>query len=263
MAEDQPDQHDKTDDKQSLLARIGTLEPAPPWNFAVALYAIIAATAAMIAASLLFGTLLEGQTVALLFGWCVGGVVTIFLVRRSRRRPADIEALRLTPPRAPLILLLLFNLGIAILLDLLSLGVTGAFLPVPELLPLTQTTGTGSLLIGVLFMIAIQPTAEELVFRGVALPALRTTFGAWLGLMICALASGFFHFVIYSPSSYAALFPETSSQAALWYAFALPTLAGLVFGINRAATGSTRAAFAAHSAFGLFAVLKLIVLLPG
>ncbi len=45
-----------------------------------------------------------------------------------------------------------------------------------------------------------------------------------------------------------------------WYGLILPMLSGLVFGAVRAGTGSTLAAIAAHAAFGLFALLKLLVI---
>jgi membrane protease YdiL (CAAX protease family) len=100
--------------------------------------------------------------------------------------------------------------------------------------------------------VVAQPVAEELVFRGIALPALRQGFGAWMGLVLCSLAYGLFHQLAYSS--------PTNDATLVWYGLALPLLAGLFISGVRVYTGSTRAAIAAHMAFGLFAVLKALTL---
>jgi membrane protease YdiL (CAAX protease family) len=106
-------------------------------------------------------------------------------------------------------------------------------------------------------MLIAQPLAEELVFRGVALPALRTALGARFGLVATAALSAVFHLLIY-PASYTAVDSGVSPLAALWYSGVTPFLAALVFGSVRVVTGSTRLAIAAHVAFGLFALLRLL-----
>lgn len=248
------------EEKPSLLQRFATPEPAPPWTLTTVLFTLLAAVAAMIAASGFAAAWIGDAPIALLVAWTLGGVFIIVFVRQSRRREADRAALRLAPPQTPLILLLLFSLGLAIALDLLSLGVTGQFLPLAELLPLAQQPTLPAWLLAIAFMIIVQPAAEELIFRGVAFPALRAALGGWLGIVICALLSGIFHFIIYT-ASYGSIYPNVSREVALWYGLILPLLDALIFTLMRAGSGSTRAAIAAHSAFGLFALLKLYTLM--
>jgi membrane protease YdiL (CAAX protease family) len=104
-------------------------------------------------------------------------------------------------------------------------------------------------------MLIAQPLGEELVFRGVVQPVFRTILSAWPGLLVTALVYGLFHQLAYPPA-----YADISSQTALWYGLALPALQGVIFGMNRAVTGSTRAAIFAHAAFGLFALLKVFII---
>ncbi len=69
---------------------------------------------------------------------------------------------------------------------------------------------------------------------------------------MCAMLYAGFHVLVYPPAS--------QTTAAYWYALALPLLAGLANSAMRAHTGSTRAAIAMHTAFGLFYFLKALVL---
>jgi membrane protease YdiL (CAAX protease family) len=177
-------------------------------------------------------------------------------VALSRRR--DRAALRLEGSGRTLILAALFSLGIAILFDVLSLAVTRRFLPVPELLGLIQQSAAdirlspGEIVAAFLLMVVAQPIAEELVFRGIALPVLRQAFGAWIGLVVCALAYALFHQLAYSS--------PTGDSTLVWYGLGLPFLVGLVVSGVRVVTGSTRAAIVSHMAFGLFALLKALTL---
>jgi len=249
-----------TDQRSSFLARLNPPESAPPWGLPAAALAIVGAFVAMIAVSVFVGTWLGERPATLLIGWTFGGLAVLAFVLQSRRSAPDRAALRLTRTRMVLPLLLALNIAIAMLLDLLSLGVTGQFLPVSELLPLAQQPGeVASWLFAVVFMVIVQPIAEELVFRGVTLPALRATFGGWAGILASAILYGVFHFVVYSPT-YPALYPDATRDTALWYGLLLPSLDGLVFSLVRARAGSTRAAIIAHAAFGIFALLKLLYL---
>jgi membrane protease YdiL (CAAX protease family) len=239
----------------SRFARLVPAEPAPPWTLLSALISIVAAFVAMIAASAFVVVWMGDQPAAPLVAWSLGAVLTIVFVARSRRDPGKGEgaALRLQPPKLALPLILFVNVGLAMALDLLSLGVTGQFLPLPELLPLAANRESVLLwVVTALFILFLQPVAEELVFRGVGYPALRAALGGWGGVLVSALAYGAFHLLIYPP--------VVQTPAALWYAFVLPTLDGLVFALWRSGTGSTRAAMYAHAGFGLFALLKVFAL---
>jgi membrane protease YdiL (CAAX protease family) len=158
------------------------------------------------------------------------------------------SALRLGPTGTRLFIILLFALGMAMVIDLIDLGITGVFEPVPELL--SVMTSDRSIVVwvtAVLWMLIAQPAAEELIFRGVLFPSLRQLFGGWGGLLANALLYGLFHLIAY-----------TAEPGHLWHTFATPLLIGLVIVGVRASTHSTRAALVAHVGFGIFALLKLL-----
>ena len=105
-------------------------------------------------------------------------------------------------------------------------------------------------LLAVLFMVLLQPLAEQLVFSGVFFPAAQQAFGAWGGYIFTALCFALFHYFVYG-------FPPVNG---LWPSAWAPLLAGLVIIAVRANAGSTRSAIVAQMGFGLFALLKLLVL---
>ncbi len=242
--------------RSGFFARLSEPESAPPWRLSTGLLTILGAFLIVLAVSAFMGVWFGDRPMTIVLGWIVAMIVIAAFVIQSRRN--DCFALRLDPPRIVLPLLIALNLALAMVLDLISIPLTGGLLPRSELLAIPAPQGSvGALLMLALLMVIVQPLAEELVFRGVALPPLRAALGPLPGLMACAALYGLFHLLIYPPQS-----ASVGQLAFIWYGFALPTLDGLVFSITRVVTGSTRAAIVAHAAFGLFAVLKLI-LLPG
>lgn len=237
--------------RPSLLARLRAPEPAPPWSIASALLTAAGALLAFIAGTFFAQVWLEGQAFALLAGWSLGGLLTVIFVLRLRRSPQQRAALRLAGGSTPLLFVVFVSFGLALALDLLAISVTSRFLPAPALLGIRPDGA--ALIFAAVFLLIAQPLAEELVFRGVALPALRAGLGARFGLVMAAALSAVFHLLMY-PASYA----DVSPLAALWYSGVTPFLAALVFGSVRVVTGSTRLAIAAHAAFGLFALLRLL-----
>jgi len=238
----------------AVLSHLSSPEPAPPWGLFTGINSIIIAYV-MIVVGTFVGTYLLGENPAALpISWLIGCALTVLFVALSRRRtPTDWEAMRMQSSERTLVLVALFSLGVAIALDILSLGVTRQFLPAPELSSLNRELATPPAWVAAfLLMVVGQPIAEELVFRGIALPALRHALGAWPGLLVCALAYGLFHQLAYSA--------PTNDPVLTWYGLALPFLAGLYLSAVRVYTGSTRAAIVAHMAFGLFAVLKALTL---
>lgn len=239
---------------KSLFARIAAPEPAPPWSLASALFALVFAFVALIVGS---GAALvwageRGYTA--LAGWSIGSVLILLFVWQTRRD--NREALRLDSAGTPLLFVMFIAFGFALALDLLSLGVTGEFLPKPELLGLTPSTlGVVEWGLAIAFMVILQPIVEGLIFRGITLPALRTILGAWGGLLAAAALTGIFHYLIYSPN-----YATTSPLTPIWYGLIIPALEAILFGAVRSYTHSTRASIAAHLIFGLFAVLKLLTL---
>lgn len=239
----------------TLLKRIAQLEPAPPWSVGAVLLTLVAAFIAIIVGTF-FGFSIFGETASYrdIAGWTVSMVLIIGLVWQTRRR--DREWLRLKPPSTPLPLILFIAFGAAVATDLLGLAITGVVLPAAELVNL-RAMGIGEWVFAIVFMLIAQPVAEELVFRGVAFPVVRSLFNAWGGLVISALLYALFHLLAYPISNNAA------PAVGLWYSLLQPLIAGLVISAVRAATGSTRAAVMAHAAFGLFAVLKLLLVVSG
>ncbi len=243
--------------RSGFFARLSEPESPPPWHLSTALLTIFGAFLIVLAVSAVIGIWFGAQPMTTVLAWIVAMIAIIAFVVQSRRN--DRPALHLTPPHIVLPLLIALNLALAMVFDLISIPVTGGLLPRPELMAIRAPQGNlAALLTLAVLMVLVQPLAEELVFRGVALPPLRAVLGPVPGLIACALIYGLFHLLIYPPQ-YAASVPQSSF---IWYGFALPALDGLVFSITRTVTGSTRAAIIAHAAFGLFAVLKLIVL-PG
>lgn len=242
---------------RDILARIGTRETPPSWSVFAVVTTIIGVFLAIIIGTTVGILILGEQPGSGQIGWIIGMVITIVLIVQLRR--ADLPALRLSADtlKTPVLFLAFVSLGVALVIDLIVLVVGGAFLPTPELLGLPL--GAMSLLDWVLALILLviaQPVAEELVFRGVAQPALRAGIGAYAGLFITAAAYAVFHFGVYPPNYAAAAAPGI---APIMNGMIAPLLAGLYFGAVRAYTGSTRAAIIAHAVFGLFAVAKILV----
>ncbi|MDX2162439.1 MAG: CPBP family intramembrane glutamic endopeptidase [bacterium] len=241
---------------RGLIARIAQLEPAPPWGWGAALGAAAIAVIAIIGASLFVAAVLGVESYTIYLGWLAAGLLTAYWIASTRRGDRDRAAMRLIPSPVPLPFLLFLMIGLAVSFDLISLGVTGQFLPVMELFTFDITNAAAlDWLFAVGFMVVAQPVGEELLFRGVLFPLMRAQFGAWAGLLINAAAYGLFHLAMYTSQVGA-----VEQGTLIWYGFALPFLDGLVFAAVRAYTGSTRAAIFAHAAFGLFAVLKLFAL---
>jgi membrane protease YdiL (CAAX protease family) len=235
-----------------MLKRIGQVEAGIPWGLFGAIN-----TAFMPLVGVLAGTLIAyaliGQPleVVTLVGWVIGAAITIVYVRVSRRSAEERAALRLGEINSRLLIFLLLGVGLAILVDIIALAATGQFLPVPELAGLYANRATLHPVIWIVagvFMLVLQPVADELVFRGVFLPVARQVIGGWGGLVVTAMVYALFHYLAYP-------YPTV-----IWYALVSPLIMGLLLGGIRASSGSTSAAIVAHAGFGLFALLKLLVL---
>lgn len=236
-----------------IFARLSEPQAASPWSLLDASNAL----SVLLVACVLIGPTLallvlndpQAQLVtAPLLGWLLGCVLTALYIYYVLQRRAP-ESLALTDPTLPPIFLLLFGMGMAILADLLLLAASGDFLPSAELINARQYD-VFSWLVAVLFMLVAQPVAEELVFRAVVLPKMRGWFGSWPGLVTSAGVYALFHMLVYAPQN-----------TIYWEAFTAPFLAGLFMGGVWVYTRSTTAAIIVHVAFGLFALLKVSVLL--
>jgi membrane protease YdiL (CAAX protease family) len=221
----------------------------PPWGPTTALAMPLLVLVALIFGSVITLSLLGPAGYAPLIGWIIGSSLAAAYIYSAFRR--DRVALRLGPTNARLFVVLLFALGMAVLIDLIDLGITGSFLPAPELRSLVGAdAGFGGWLAALLFMLVTQPLAEELAFRGVMYPSVRRLLGGWGSLLACAIGYGLLHLIAYT----------STPDAHLWHTLVTPTLHGLVISAVRASTRSTRAAIIAHVGVGIFALLKLLAL---
>lgn len=237
----------------ALFKRIGQLEAAPPWGFFAAVNTAFVPLVTLIAGTLISVSLLSSQLIAILLAWIIGAALTIAFVWVTRRTPQERAALRLDAGRSRLWIVLLFGLGVGILIDVIMLGITGAFLPEPELLGVYQERSNPlAWLLAIIFVILLQPVGEELVFRAVFFPVARQVIGGWGGLIVTTMVFALFHYIAYPHSA--------QGFTGVAYGLIAPLLAGLVFSGVRAYSGSTRAAIVAHIGLNLFALMKLLVL---
>jgi membrane protease YdiL (CAAX protease family) len=239
---------------RNWLAAVSLPDTIPPWSL----------TSALVALTFAFVAMLVGVTVALVWtgdqdytqlaGLTVGGVLIIAFIWQTRRR--DRDALRLSTSPTPLLFVMFVSFGCALALDLLGLALTREFLPTPELQRLNPNAlGAVQWIFGVAFMVVVQPIAEGLVLRGIVLPSARTLLSGWGGVLVTAALSGAYHYLLYPPT-----YNTTSAITPLWYGLIAPILAAVLFGAVRASSKSTRAAIASQIAFGVFAIVKLVML---
>ena len=241
-----------------MINRLTHLDPEPPWSIMAALGVMAAMFITLVAGVTLAQVALADTSTSLvtIAGWSVGLTFTAVLVLNLRRRTAEeADALRIDSANAPLLALALVGLGAAGTLDLLSWVVMGEKTGAgSELIALSESVpGAAGWAMALIFMVGIQPVAEEVVFRGMLFPSLRVSLGAWTGLILCGGFYATFHVLAYVPEG-------VSQPVFIWYGVTLPFLDGLILGGVRAYTGSTRAAMVAHGAFGLFAIFKLALM---
>ncbi len=241
----------------AFLQRLQRDEPAPPWGIFTGLLAfgvafVFIALAGVALASFVFPPQSPSSLIA---GWLVGSVLLVGYITATQRTPEARAALRLDNKSLPVLIAFGIGLSAAVVFDLIAIPIAGAILIPPEFSIYTSNPGVMGWLLAGLFVLAVQPLAEELVFRGVMYPALRAEQRVWVALFVSAAFYGIFHQLVY---------PHPAQGAAgLWYGLIEPLLFGLVLGGIRAASGSTRAAIAAHAGIGAFALLKALLLLGG
>lgn len=235
---------------QMLFRQINRVEPPPPWGLLTALFLFVAAFGLMFAGVNIGAVMVsDNVTVALTFGWLIGCMFVIAMIGVFQRSTEDRAALRLAPTPAPLITLFGVGFGVAVTLDLIGIPVQGRVLPPPELATYSAVTGGITWIMGAILMIIVQPLADEMLFRGILYPALRAIQSVWAAIILSSVFYGLFHQFIYA-----------SRDIEPWTALVEPLFMGLTCGIVRAATQSTRAAIVTHIGFGVFAVLKTLLI---
>jgi membrane protease YdiL (CAAX protease family) len=253
---------------KAFLSRMSTLDNPPPWSVWSAINIVMVAFLAVIVCTGIVLTVVGDTQYTTLLGWTMAAGLAAAFVYYTRRKPEQRDALHFNPPDAVqdrvtllqnILLFLLVGVGLAVALDVVTVRLTDLSLPEPELFrPYFDVFANGfpilfiSWALAFLLLVIVQPLAEQLIFQGITLPALRHALGAWPGYIVCAALFGLYHLVVYSSPS--------NDPASLWFGLFVPCIAGLIFGAVRLYTGSTRAAVFTHAAFGLFALVKLLTL---
>lgn len=238
---------------QNFIQQLRTPEPAPPWGLLNALGIVVGAfIMTALVGGVIASTFAAQGAAALLIGWSVGGALTVMLVLITRRDDDARAALRLAESSLPLLIAFGVGLGVAVTLDLIAIPILGEVRRPPELLALTAGAGVITWGFALVFMLAVQPLAEELVFRGVLFPALREAQSITVAVIVSAAFYGIFHQLVYTA--------PRDGFGGFWYGLAEPTLVGVVLGLVRGATGSTRAAVAVHVGVGAFALIKTLLI---
>lgn len=252
---------------RQLMKRIAATEAQPPWGIWGAIGAMMASFLAIIIGTAIAIILVGENQYTALAGWTVGAAIVVAYVWFTRQSARYWPKLWNDTSKNEdsltqnIFWYLLIGIGLAILLDLIGRAVVGLIIPDPELLNLYayvqlygQPIQVASWILVILFMVVLQPLAESLVFQGLLLPSLRAVIAPWAGYLLSAAAYTMFHFVAYQPPT------SVSTTAFVWIGILQPLIGGLIFGAVRVYTGSTRATFLTHLAFGLFAVIKLLTL---
>jgi membrane protease YdiL (CAAX protease family) len=245
----------------TILPRLNAVaKTPPPWSLTTALIAVIVAFVFVIIGTLVGGAWFGDSVVALppfaqLVGWLIAGVLTALYVLQTRRAAPDRAAMRMTSEGVALPLVIFIAFGAAIAIDLIAVLLAGGvFAPAPELIAFDGGAGFREWAVAITLMVAVQPVADGLLFRGVLLPSLRSALGGIAGIVAQAVIYAAFHYLAFTPVYAQGGFVPWS------YGLLAPLLEGIVLGVVRVLTGSTRASIAAHIAFGIFAIAKLIVI---
>lgn len=253
---------------QRVLARVRQPEKLPAlWNWplgvGLAVAYLIVLFAALLFTTSAADTPLDGSPEPGVLAWSnlIGCALTGVLIYQyvstafynaqdSKKIPLQTRlanAMGFIPSQnTPLAFVALAAFTIVVLVDVVSfiVGVPFDSLPRP-LLDLSLEEDLGQFIIGLLVVVIARPIIEEIIFRGILYPALVKKMDAVQAVGITALVFALVHFVL---------------DSSLWWGLVYPLLLGLTAGIARGATKSTYAAILTHLMFGLFIMLRAIIL---
>jgi len=246
------------------LKRIGRSEPVPPWGLLTAIVAPLAAFISVLIGISIASILLPDQPSRFIVGYGFGMLLVIAYVLVTRARSLqDRAALGLADDRpAPLMIIFLLAIAIALTIDVIGLALVPSFLPTAELFGFFDLAQSpiASLDVGLLgwgfaliVMGLFQPIGEELIFRGIVFPRLKQSLGNWSGYLFTSVMYAVFHLLAYAPAGGA-------TPSLIWYTLAVPFLDSLFITLVRANTRSTRAAMVAHAGIGIFSVLRAFII---
>jgi membrane protease YdiL (CAAX protease family) len=243
---------------EGFFAQLGQVYTAPPWTlFEAGLVWVVLLFSLVMIGSGITATLATDSSnptpTNFLVGWLLGLVITgLFVVVRFRRTPEKFAALRLVgesaQSRRPLLLVFMMGVGIGLTANLVAaLGSGGDFETIAPLQAIFQGIIV-QLVLAVLFAVLVQPIAEGLVFFGVIEPRLRSSIGAWPGLLTTVLLYTATHYLVYGAR------PGIVNNLT-WYGVIAPLLIGLSLAVIRIWMRSTRAASVASIGAGVVAIV--------
>ncbi|MBN2469397.1 MAG: hypothetical protein JXN59_01640 [Anaerolineae bacterium] len=239
-------------DLAAFLARVRTKEPAPAWQLNTALGLLIAYFVTRVVALALVSVLLDADAaaqgmfspLAANLAGIVTGLVTLALIALALRRQGRgglAAALRLGRWPGPVLMLMIFSIGMAILIDFVPLlfGTIG----LPVALQGMAAAEMPGWLVAAAHVVVVGPLAEMALVQGVLYPAL-------------AARRDNLRAVLFSAAGYAVIQVfDNPADLVLW---STALLAGVYFGLLRAHQKSTRATVIAAAMFGAFALFKAL-----
>ncbi len=241
-----------TFDLAASIARARTNEPAPGWQLTTALGLLMAYFVARVGALALVSVLLDADAaaqgmfspLAANLAGIVTGLVTLGLIGlalRGRVRGGLIPGLRLGRWPGSVLLLMIFSIAMAILIDFVPLlfGTIG----LPVALQGMAAAEMPGWLIAAAHLVLVGPLAEMTLVFGVLYPALAARRDNLRAVLFSAVAYTVIQVF------------DNPADLVLW---STALLAGVYFGGLRAHQKSTRATVIAAAMFGAFALFKAL-----
>ena len=249
-------------DKDGFFAQLGRSFAPPPWSLIEAglAFGVLILCLIMIGSAIAAGLSPDSNfptPTALLIGWTVGLVIAgVFVLVRWRSSQEKFTALRISGESAqsarPVSLMFLLGIGVGLMANLFAgLGSDNNFETIAPLQGIYAGFELSPLVLAILFAVIVQPIAEGLIFFGVIQPRLRASIGAYPGLITTALLYAGTHYLIYG------LRPDVVVNP-LWFGFIAPLVVGLMLGVVRVWTRSTRATIVANIGAGIVAILVMV-----
>jgi membrane protease YdiL (CAAX protease family) len=234
---------------EQFMARLRQKEAAPPWTAILGLGLVVAYFVARIVSLALVSLLVDIDAAAngvispltTNYASILAALVALGIAWRavSRRDAQPMTALQLRHFSGSILLLVLFSLGMAILVDFVPLILNTVGLPVAMVGLANAASATWVL--AAIFAIVVGPVVEMLILQGVLYPALAVNRDNGRAVLLTALMYTVLQVM------------DNPSDPALWGA---SFLGGVYLSSVRAHQKSTRAAIIAASMFGLFALFK-------
>ncbi|MBI5929198.1 MAG: CPBP family intramembrane metalloprotease [Chloroflexi bacterium] len=258
---------------KSILKRVRLPEPnLPPWGLrlvfgTIVMFVVASFLGLLITTTIREDSLTDAEAPSIIMGGAIGCVMALTLAYQyssgvvlkkqessKNYKQTVAQSLGLIPSQSrPLWITSLAALAVAIALDTVSLilGKSDTSLP----LGLDRIDGANTLtwVVAALLFIVLRPAAEELIFRGILYPVLvKRTKDNLQAVGLAAVIFALFYFI--------QAFTWNISWQVTYWSLLYPLILGLTAGIIRAHTKSTTAAILASAMFGLFLMMKTLLI---